>query len=254
MKRREFIKRGALFVPTVFIPRLIRAQSVLTADGLAAFAPAPVAGGGGGTWTFVSSTVKASTTGNGATTSAINTVGSTLIVIVQSSFGTFPTPTDSKSNSWTLAKNLSSGDGGPTTSRQISIWYRASPITDANHTFTDPGTSDFPVIAVFAFSGGAGGVLDQVNAHANSGAAATCQPGSITPSTANQLIISGFEFKSGTTATVDSGFSTPPKAGSTGTAAGGAGAYSIQTSAGAVNPTWTMGSTDFCTAAIASFK
>jgi len=49
MNRRHFIKTGALFVPTIFIPRPIRAQSVLTADGLAAFgSPAPSGGGGGG--------------------------------------------------------------------------------------------------------------------------------------------------------------------------------------------------------------
>jgi hypothetical protein len=54
MNRRNFIKRGALLVPaamavpTIFIPRLIRAQSITEAGGLAAFTPAPASGGGGG--------------------------------------------------------------------------------------------------------------------------------------------------------------------------------------------------------------
>ena len=48
MKRRDFIKRGALFVPTIFIPRLIRAQSILTAPGLASFGSNATTGGGGG--------------------------------------------------------------------------------------------------------------------------------------------------------------------------------------------------------------
>ena len=48
MKRRDFIKRGALFVPTIFIPRLIRAQSILTAPGLASFGTNAATGGGGG--------------------------------------------------------------------------------------------------------------------------------------------------------------------------------------------------------------
>jgi hypothetical protein len=52
--RRKFVKRGALFVPMLFIPRLIRAQSVLSASGLASFIP-PAATGGGGGGTFPSS-------------------------------------------------------------------------------------------------------------------------------------------------------------------------------------------------------
>ncbi len=48
MKRRDFIKRGALFVPAIFVPRLIRAQSILTAEGLAAFGTNAPTGGGGG--------------------------------------------------------------------------------------------------------------------------------------------------------------------------------------------------------------
>jgi len=46
--RRTFIKRGALFVPAIFVPRLIHAQSILTADGLAAFKKKSATGGGGG--------------------------------------------------------------------------------------------------------------------------------------------------------------------------------------------------------------
>jgi hypothetical protein len=46
--RRNFIKRGALCLPTIFIPRLIRAQTILTANGLASFGTSAPAGGGGG--------------------------------------------------------------------------------------------------------------------------------------------------------------------------------------------------------------
>jgi len=48
VNRRNFIKRGSLFVPAIFLPRILRAQSVLTADGLAAFGKTAAAGGGGG--------------------------------------------------------------------------------------------------------------------------------------------------------------------------------------------------------------
>jgi hypothetical protein len=46
--RRQFVKRGALLVPMIFVPQLMRAQAVLSADGLSAFVPNPPAGGGGG--------------------------------------------------------------------------------------------------------------------------------------------------------------------------------------------------------------
>jgi hypothetical protein len=49
MNRRKFIQRGAwAFTGLIFVPRLIRAQTPLTADGLATFAGASSSGGGGG--------------------------------------------------------------------------------------------------------------------------------------------------------------------------------------------------------------
>jgi len=47
MNRRNFIKRGALFVPTIFVPQLIRAVSPIANPGFYN-KPAPAAGGGGG--------------------------------------------------------------------------------------------------------------------------------------------------------------------------------------------------------------
>lgn len=70
--RREFVRLGALFVPTIFIPRLIRAQTILTADGLGAFGTnAPAAGGG-------SSTSYANTGGTGSRASIITVGGNAL--------------------------------------------------------------------------------------------------------------------------------------------------------------------------------
>jgi len=48
ISRRDFSKKILMAAPTIFIPRLIHAQSSLTADGLAAFKRKPAAGGGGG--------------------------------------------------------------------------------------------------------------------------------------------------------------------------------------------------------------
>lgn len=200
-------------------------------------------------WTFVSGTAASSTTGNGVTTTGINTTGATLEVLVQAYFGTtLPTITSSTGSSFTLITNLDSGDGGP---RKISVWYCNSPVGGASETFSSSQSSSFPTIAVLSFSGGSGGFLDKMNSHI--AISTTVQPGSITPSQDNCLVVSGFEFISGTTATIDSGFSTPQKAGSTGTAVGGAAAYIIQTTATAVNPTWTQTGANGA-ASIVSFK
>jgi hypothetical protein len=257
MKRRDFIKRGALFVPSIFIPRLIRAQSFLTADGLAAFgtnAPAG-GGGGGGSWAHVASTIQASSDGNGFNTPTINSVTATFTLIVLCSYSAHPTPTDSKGNTYSLAVNLSSGDGGGAgTSRQISIFYCSSPTVGSGHFATLTGASTFAAMAFYAFSGGAGGILDAINSAVNTGTVTTMQAGSITPTTANQLIIAGIEFRSGSNAAIDSGFSTPLKAAQTGNNVGCAGSYLVQGAAAAINPTWTIDSVDFPTAAVASFK
>lgn len=200
-------------------------------------------------WAFVAGTAASSTTGNSVTTSGINTTGATLEVVVQGYFGsTLPTVTSSTGSTFTLITNLDSGDGGP---RKISVWYCNSPVTGSSETFSSTQTSSFATLAVLTFSGGAGGFLDQMNSHI--AIATTVQPGSITPSQDNCLVVSGLEFKSGTTATIDSGFSTPQKAGSTGTAVGAAAAYITQTTASAVNPTWTQTSANGA-ATIVSFK
>jgi hypothetical protein len=74
LDRRQFIKRGALFLPAIFIPRLIRAQTILTANGLATFGTtAPAAGGGGG-----GSTSYANTGGTGNRTTIITVSGTAL--------------------------------------------------------------------------------------------------------------------------------------------------------------------------------
>lgn len=52
MTRRTFIKRGALFVPTIFVPNLIRASTMLTARGLATKTKKAAAVGGGGGYTY----------------------------------------------------------------------------------------------------------------------------------------------------------------------------------------------------------
>lgn len=207
-------------------------------------------GGGGGGWAVIGSgVVKGSANGDSATTPTYNTTGATLIVIVTSSLNSTPTPTDSMGNTWTLAKKIDGGSGSS------AIYYCASPTTDAAQTFTISGVNDFPVIAVYAFSGGAGGILDKSSSAI--GSASTIQAGSITPTANNELVISAISwFQNSTSATINSGFATPILGGRViGQCIGGGASFLIQTIAAAVNPTWTMGgSPDDNASTMASFK
>jgi hypothetical protein len=206
-------------------------------------------GGGGGGWSLIGTGVNAaSTNGTSVTTPSYNTTGATFIVIVEAAGGSF-TPTDSKGNTWTKAVNSASFGG-----EQSSIWYCASPSTDSSQTFSISTVNSFAALAVYAFTGGAGGVLDKTNSGFNNGSATTVQPGSITPTTNGQLIICALAYKVGSSATINSGFSTPLiSAFASGQHYGGAAAFLIQATAAAINPTWTTTSGDD-SASIASFK
>lgn len=253
MNRRNFIKRGALFVPAIFVPRLIRAQADIadTAEGIAAFRRKVASGGGGGSpWSVIGTGIAAGSSNGGSsvTSGTYNTTGASLILLATSTFGSHPTPTDSKSNTWTLAKTVTASD-----SSQLSLWYCASPTTDAAQTFGVSGASTFPSVAALAFSGGAGGVTDQSNSAISS--ASSLQPGSITPTANAELIVSAFYFNVSATPTVNSSFSTPLESNHlNGECLGLCFAYLIQTTAVAVNPTWTLGSANPNAAYIVSLK
>ena len=239
------MKRLFLFL-SLLLTLAVHAQTILTAEGLAAFGTNAVSGGGGGGWTLLASTIKANADGNSVTTDAIDTTGATLIVIVEASNNSHPTPTESTgANTVNLAVT-----GGSTP--QCSIYYiNPGTHTSATHKFTASAVNAFPVLAVFAYSGGIG-TLDKTANSGPDGSGSTIQPGSITPSQNGCLIVSGMRFSTGTSATVNSGFSTPLSA--TAFSVGGSGAYLIQGTAAAINPTWTQTSSGNCMSAIADFK
>lgn len=187
---------------------------------------------------------------NGNTSSAIDTTGATLLVGCMTGYGIPDSISDSKGNTWTGLTNLSAG--GIIT----RLWYVANPTVGSGHTFTSAGGNLYQAMHTAAFSG----VLtvspfDQENG--SGAAAATKQPGSITPSEDNELIVTGFGLDSpgGGDATINGGFTIAQQTQYTvATAAGCALAYLIQTSAAAANPTWTAPSSTNLNAVIASFK
>lgn len=183
--------------------------------------------------------------GDGTTTPAIDTTGATLLVC-STSTDSSPAPTDNMGNTWVLA--VKSGNGG-SFNNSNAIYYVENPTTSASHTFTPQGS--LPGFAVAAFSGTlTSSSLDQTNSTASS-----TSPGSITPGVDNELIITGEGGSASGTVTIDLGFTILEQYNGAGGATYGAGiAYLIQTTATAVNPTWTWTVFGGVCCTIASFK
>lgn len=204
-------------------------------------------------WSLVTSTFK-SGYASAVTTSALDTTGADLIV-VQSFAGyansTPPVITDSKGNTWT--KLTPQNDAVPCC---MVFYYCSNPTVGAGHTFTGTCTGNQNQnIAVQAWSGSAASPFDVQNGLANGGyvGSSTIQAGSITPSVNGELIVAGcgsYNYDQSGSATINDGFTV---VGSDYTGASG-NAYFVQTTAAAINPTWTWHDFYIGIAVIASFK
>jgi hypothetical protein len=170
------------------------------------------------------------------TTSALDCTGADLIVIaVQGNNGAY-TVHDSQNNTYTLI------DSHTDSSNVKSVFYCQSPSTSNAQTFNIVESFIFAAIFVQVFSGSSASPLD---AHTQGSGffSATCQPGSITPSENNELLICFGTVYSSTGAnfvSIGGGFSTTNQNPNTGSALTGGLAYLIQTTATASNPTLTI--------------
>lgn len=191
---------------------------------------------------------------SGGTTAAINTTGANLIVLAVGSNANAVTISDSNSNTYTALTPQSDTASGTTVTSLL--YYCSSPVVGAGHTFTIAGTLTSGTLAVAAFSGAASSSPFDVQ---NGAAGVTTnlgsiQTGSILPSQANELVVSGIAAGVGaaTTFSVDSGLTITDQI-STGSDTPVALAYIIQTAASSINPTWSS-SPSRLAAVIASFK
>lgn len=183
----------------------------------------------------------------------MDTTNADLIVIFASQYsGVGPfTPTDSKSNAWTA---LPMGNCSIFGQQEFDIFYTSSAISGTSHAFTFGGSTGFVNIAVQAWKNSIPNPFDQQStAVINSGG--TLATGSVTPSLANELVVTGDGTLAASQApTVDSGFTVTDSTGGVGGTSFGVGAaYIIQTAATAVNPTWTNNSQPICVG-IATFE
>ena len=211
---------------------------------------------------LVAHTSAQSTGGAGAavTTSAIDTTGSTLLVVSVSWYldggGTLAV-SDSKGNTWVQITSAIFDPGSART--QTVLFYVKNPTVGTGHTFTCGGAGTYCGIFVATFSGtDTAQNVDQHNqAGSGPGTSTTFQPGSVTPSQNNELIVSGLLQPSNTSQTlsIDSGFSKTDEAPLvSGNAFGGALAYFVQGTAAAINPTWTASPAAGLAATSATFK
>lgn len=200
--------------------------------------------------TFIASAQKISTDFNVATTTAIDTRSANFIVVYGCAV-TIGTLTDSQTNTWT---KLTTRANTPA-SNECALYYCANPTKSATHTFTYTLASGAPSLSVLAFSGVATASPFDVENGATFTTVTSIATGSITPSVNNEVVVTGLA--PGTTSgsyTADSGMTNIgyiPTIGGQGY--GTAIAYKIQTTAAAINPTWS-GPSGSGSVAIASFK
>lgn len=200
----------------------------------------------------VVSTSAGSTGGTTVTTSSVDTTGANLLVVAVSYYGntTDPVLSDNKGNTWTgLTAREQSG-----TTMSVRLYYCVPTSVGTGHTFTaGPGGTSYPTISVSAFSGAAASPYDQETGAATAGNVTSFQPGSITPSENNCVLVTGVS-TAGTSHTINSSFNATSTDNSAANHLGGGIAYKIQTTAGAENPTWSWTTSTSKAAAMASFK
>ncbi len=186
-----------------------------------------------------------------ATTGSLDTTGSTLLVIC-ATYATAVSVSDSKGNTWTgLTAQSNTG-----VYNQIFYVNSATPTVGTGHTFTISGASVYTV-NVLTFSGTGASPFDVENG-ASTASAATLQPGSVTPTNDNNVLITGLTAGNAYAGagSINLSFTiTNQNALIGGVTYGGGAAYLLQGAKAATNPTWTFGST--CTndsSTIAVFK
>jgi len=216
-------------------------------------------GGGGGTSTSVAPTLIAHGivpgSSTGGTSGNFNTVGAELLVLgVSCSLNSTVTVSDSLNNIWVPLAPYGYAGGY----NQIQIFYVLKPVVGVSHTITIAGPAlSYATGDLMAFGAGTGAaaVLDtQIGA---SGTTVPIQPGSITPTAPDSLIVSylsWYNTPNASVASIDGGFTVadqvPPYDGNY---YGCAGAYLVQgTTPAVVNPTWSVTGSGFKYVAAAS--
>lgn len=221
-KRMKFTRNERIYCPTMRIYRPAYWQRKLQVQPRLAFA-------------HLVSVAATSSDNNSVTSSAIDTTGATLIIAeVADLAGALTTFTDSKGNTWNALTTYTSSN-----SNSRLFWSSPSSV-GSGHTFTATGSNSFPSIAVTAWSGAAASPFDQQNGNSASSGVVSISTGSVTPTQDNELIVAGIAANTvaGNTFSINSSLTIRAQITSTNNISAGI-ATLVQTTAGAINPTWT---------------
>jgi len=190
----------------------------------------------------------------GGASNAANSTGADILFISVSRYGggDVPTVSDSKGNTWTPLTESVNGDNA------ARIYYALNPTVGTGHTFTVSGTAVYPTFIAHGFAGAALSSAFDAENGTTASSVTSVQPGSITPAENGEVIIANMALNTapgGAGVSINSGFTIGGfRDYSAGVNIAGYGAYFIQTTAAAINPTWSWTDSGFPAVRIASFK
>lgn len=189
---------------------------------------------------------------NSATTGAADGTGANLSIVCQTTNNGVaePTPTDSEGNTYTGETRTSTGGFFYT-----RIWHSYNPTVSASMTASWSQATGAGGISLMLFSGAASGGLDQ-QGQGTTTSATSIASGSITPTENDELIVTMCSFEPAGTLSVDSSITLATQANYAGGVNYGTGCgYKIQTTAAAINATWSKtGTAGGMASHVASFK
>jgi hypothetical protein len=202
---------------------------------------------------LVINTIKSSPDAGEITTDAIDTTGANFLIAALCDYMGVAagSVTDSKGNTWAGLTEVTTAN-----LPRIRFFVCANATVGSGHTFTaeNGGSNSSPCIVVAAFSGvKTSSPTDQQNGAFSPNQETSLQTGSVTPTEDNELVVAAL-CHTGTGATINSSMTITDDADADlNDAFGGAMAYIVQTTAGAINPTFSFAAGNPA-AVIATFK
>jgi hypothetical protein len=188
---------------------------------------------------------------NGGTTAGFTTTGVNLLVLTVSWYAggtTALTVSDSKGNTWI-----------PLTLRNTAtiahrFYYVVNPTVGIGHSVTVSATGIYPVVAWHTFAGAEPVAPFAMENGATATAGSSLAAGSVTPAANGALIVSGWAGMNGTASPTISGLTlTTGVSPIASVCVAGAAAYTIQTTAAPIIPTWSWDGSDHVAASVAVF-
>lgn len=203
------------------------------------------------TWSVVATCYAGSTTGINVTTSTANSTGADygFAVVNSLSAGDGPVLTDNKGNKWEVIDTMTE------TWVESTTYECKNPRTGSGHTLTATSDGKSPsVFAIFTSGVRRNATHTDQSSSAHSDPTSTKQPGSITPSENNCLVLTTCLCGATGSLSVNESYTANALGmNASGNHIGGGLGYKIQTTATATNPTWTQGGSGSMGAGIYSF-